>query len=223
MGSEQSVRITYDVREIYIHAVRMVGEDPFIEIYNNPLTEKFDEQRDIFLYNAIDFINQIVMFCTIEKSMFERDFEASECAAYIFDLLMEDSCFDSDEVSTELTETYLMHPQTDDKGVEYWVNRYGNIIDEIRWLDMEQVAFLSHAYGAFRNQIYTNLANLSLLELFDSHNRLLHYLHPTIALDGWGAFRKGGTESRFRHLEKLRHNSDRTTITYTVETEMNVE
>lgn len=223
MGDEQSVRMTYDVREIYIHAVRMVGEDPFIEIYNNPLTEKFDEYKDIFLYNAIDFINQIVIFCTIEKTMFERDFEASECAAYIFDLLMEDSCFDSDEISTELTETYLMHPQIDDKGIEYWVNRYGNIIDEIRWLDMKQVAFLSHAYDAFRNQIHTNLYSLGLLELFDNHNRMYNYMNPILALDGWGTFRKGGAESRFRHLEKLRHNSDRTTVTYTVETETNME
>ena len=222
MGDERSVRMTYDIREMYIHAVRMVGEDPFIENYNNPLNEKFDEHRDIFLYNAFDFINQIVMFCTIEKSMFERDFEESECAAYIFDLLMEDSCFDSDEISTELTETYLMHPEIDDNGVEYWVNRYGNIIDEIRWLDIAQVAFLSHVYDAFRNQIHSNLYSLGLMELFDRHHRVFHYMSPVIAMDGWGAFRNGGKESRFRHLEKLRHNSDRATITYTVETETNI-
>lgn len=222
MGEIQQIRMTFNIREIYVHAIRMLGFDPFITDYNNPLTEKFDENRNIFLFNAFDMISHIAFFCTIEKTIFHRSFEESECAAYIFDVLSEDSCFDSDEISTELTETYLMHPETDDNGSEYWVNQYGAVIEEIRWLSIPQVEFLNFAYEAFLQQVYTNLCSANLLELMDRHNAMTCYLYPTESLDGWGGFRRTNNGSRFRHLEKLRNNMDRVTITYTMEVETNI-
>lgn len=223
MGEIQQVRMTFNIREIYIRAMRMLGFDPFIAVYNNPLTEKFDENKDIFLFNAIDMICHIVLFCTIEKNIFLRSFEESECMEYIFDILTEDSCIDSDEISTELTETYSMRPVTGDNGEEYWVNQYGAVIDEIRWLSMPQLEFLNFAYQAFLQQVYTNLTNVGLLELLDRHHPMNCYFYPTESRDGWGNFRKTDNGSRFRHLENLRHNMDRVTITYTMEVETNIQ
>ena len=222
MGEIQQVRMTFNIREIYNHAMRMLGFDPFIAVYNNPLTEKFDENKDICLFNAIDMICHIVLFCAIDKNIFYRSFEESECMDYIFDILTEDSYIDCDEIATELTETHLMQPVTEDNGAEYWVNQYGAVIDEIRWLSMPQLEFLNFAYQSFLRQVYINLANGGLLELLDTHNPMNCYFYPTESRGGWGDFRKTDNGSRFRHLENLRHNMDRVTITYTMEVETNI-